>query len=37
MNPQNYENYVFPRERGPKTWFLGQLGWILLAKEKMIK
>jgi hypothetical protein len=35
MNLQSYENYVFPRELGPKTWFLGQLGRLLLAENSL--
>ncbi len=27
MNLQNYEDYVFPQELGPKTWFLGAT-WV---------
>jgi hypothetical protein len=28
MNPQKYNNHVLLREVGPKTWLLGQLGWV---------
>jgi hypothetical protein len=29
MSPQKYKNHVLLREVGPKTWLLGQLGWVL--------